>query len=234
MPLYTPLTTFNWIKVMIKGMTIDNIMPNILDDANKLLWMAAPWRWTLGVIDAVAVPANPAGDISIGTLPADFLYAYKVWTVSTSDSGTPRELQIVGALSDDISVVGQATQVQIIGTAGGAGTARLYPQPTNVPSGTKLYIIYKKLAPVIDKANEGTPGVLLMPDEYTPVYNMGCLYYAYLYADDQRAGAAQIQDSRITYSGVLGTFKALIQDMRVQEKLPLADDRPPDRKMDKG
>lgn len=219
---------------MLKGMNIDNIMPNILDDANKLVWMAAPWRWTTGVLAAVALTTNPAGDISIGTLPADFLYATKAWTVATSNAGTPRDLAIVSGLSATPSLKGQPSQIEIIGDAGGAGTARLFPQPAGVPAGTTLYIIYKKTAPIINKSNQGEPGVLIMPDEYTPVYNMGCLYYGYLYADDQRAGSAQVQDAKVTYSGVLGVFKSMIQTMREQEKLPLADDRPADKKIDKG
>lgn len=234
MPTYAPSTSFTWLGIMLKGMDIDQILPNILDDTNKLLWMAAPWRWTLGVLDAVTVPANPTGDLAIGTLPADFLYGYKAWITSTSNAGTPRPLEVVGGLSDDVSVRGVPTQLQIIGDAGGAGTARLYPYPTGMPTGSQLFIIYKKTAPIITKANMGTGGVLVMPDEYSPVYNMGLMYYGYLYADDQRAGAAQMQDQRITTSGAWGMFQSMIQGMRVSEKLPLADDRPQDKKMDKG
>jgi hypothetical protein len=232
MASFIPATSMSWLQAMLKMMNVNPLYPFILDDTNKLMWMAAPWRWTLGIIDAVTIPVDPAGDISIGTLPADFMFGYKAWTTSTADAGIPRDLEIVGVLSDDVSVLGQPTQVQIIGTPGGAGTVRLFPQPENIAAGTKLYILYKKTAPVVNKETQGTAGVLVMPDEYVPAYNMGLLYYGYLYSNDQRAGAATIQDGKVSYSGQYAVFMSMIQQMREREKLPIDTDNVPSKKME--
>lgn len=232
MPNHIPSSSINWVTSYVKNMKLDPILPNLLTDTSKLLWTAAAWRWTLGSLAPATVLANTL-DISLGTLPADFLFGYQAWITATGNSGTPRPLEIVAELPGVTSVVGQPTQLEIIGDAGAAGTARFFPTPGSVPTGSALTIMYKKQAPTLTIANQGTAGALVIPDEYVPVYNMGLLYYAYLYADDPRAGAATYQDGRISYSGQLAVFMSFIQEMRMREKLPVENTRYPDKKGEK-
>ncbi len=226
---FSPASAFTLTKQMVKSMPIENILPDIVDNPSKMFWEAAPWRWTLGALTAVVVPSN-ADDVSLGTLPDDFFFAYQAWLVSDSDAGVPTYLEVVGALPADISVRGPALRIAIEGEAGATGTARFYPAPGTLSANTKLYVLYKKKAPVLTKQNMDKTDVLLFPDDYYFVYCAGMLYYGYLFADDNRAGAATLSEGRIAYSGQLGVFQALIEGVRQREKLPIEDDRMPVQK----
>lgn len=229
MAQFTPAAAFSFAKNMIKKMPAEQIQPDIMDDPSKMFWMAAPWRWTLGALNAVTLTSN-TDDAALGTLPADFLYAYQAWTCSTADDGIPRDLEIVGAIPADTSVRGPATRVAIYGEAGAAGTARFYPAPGTLATGTQLFIIYKKKSPTITKRNMGSATILAFPDEYYPVYKECMMYYAYKYSDDHRAGTATYSDGKVGYGGQLGTAMAMIQETREREKLPILDDRQPGQK----
>ena len=65
-----------------------------------------------------------------------------------------------------------------------------------------------------------TPG--LPPDEWFSVYVEAVLYWAYKYADYDRMGTATVaSNGQVQYSGQLGTLMAVLNDMRLAEKLPL-------------
>jgi len=82
---------------------------------------------------------------------------------------------------------------------------------------------YKKSTPDLTGAIN-TSGALMMPDDYFQVFREGCLYYAFKWATDPRAGGAQVElggngQRTVAYTGQLGVFRAAIEEVRQQETL---------------
>jgi hypothetical protein len=194
---------------------------------NKILWMAAPWRWTLGSLTPFSL-ASGTQDYSI-TLPSDFLYIYDAYI--TDGAKTGRELSVEPFLQSNVGLVGQPSEIAYVGVDGnvtGHGIFRVAPIPATQPTSNapEVYSRYKKTAPIITASNQGTPGVLIFDDEWFWVYQAGVTWLAYLYSDDQRAGSWQVDaNGRAAYTGQLGVFQGAISWMREREKLPLLEPR---------
>jgi len=220
---YRPIDAFDICKRFIKNMPLEQVQVRVLDSVSKVMWMAAPWRWSIGSLPNITLVANTQ-DYTVA-LPADFLYAVTSY-VTDQNGGSPRDLEIVPSMPVG-GLVGQVSRVAFTGTAGTNGTARFFPKPVTLPTGTQTVIsMYKKTAPVITPANVFTAGTLVFDDEWTPVYEAGVLWLSYLFADDTRAGSAQA-DGRGTYSftGQRAVFEANIQLMKEREKLLIVDPR---------
>jgi len=218
-----PDSAFDFAKTMIKKMPLQDIKIRVLDSINKIIWMAAPWRWTIGSLTALNLAASTQ-DYAI-TLPADFLYAVRSYI--TDGAKPTRELSIESALPTAVVLVGQPTRISFTG-AGGSGNARVSPKvPADHPASPTQQIItlYKKTSPLITSGNAATGGVLVMDDEWWWVYEAGVLWLAYLYADDARAGGAQVDpmSGRVQYTGQRGTFEGALIQMKEREKLWLVD-----------
>lgn len=213
---YAPNTAFLVAKEYIKSMPIERISSRVLDEVCSMIWMAAPWRWTLGSLPIVTLAANTQ-DYSIA-LPSDFLFVTEAYIASGSD--IPRKLNVEPALPANVTIIGFPTKVTVFGTPGGAGTLRVMPKPPSVTAGQQVVCLYKKQAPKISDANAGTPGALQLDDEWFYVYQAGVLALAYQYADDPRAGSAQVDSSgRIVWNGQWGIFQAHLAQMRERERL---------------
>jgi hypothetical protein len=176
------------------------------------MWMAAPWRWTIGSLISLPLATN---QIDYGpTIPGDFLFLH---SVSLSDGITPpRDLEVEAAIPDNISVIGQPSRVAMAGNS-----LRVSPRPGNQPSvPPNIVALYKKSAPVITDANMATAGVQVFDDEWFWVFQEGVLWRAYMYGDDSRAGGATVtSDGRIQYTGQRAMFEAGLQFMKENEKL---------------
>lgn len=220
---YFPSAAFDYAKTMVKNMPLDDVKLAILDDAAKMLWHAAPWRWTLGAFPSITLTANTQ-DYTVA-IPSDFLYLQT--SAVTDENGSPtRHLNIV-----PIREVGgspsQPSEISITGTAGTNGTARLYPKVGTIATGVTLKVLstYKQACPNITLANVGT-AILEFDDDWFWVYRSIVLYYAYLYADDQRAGSATFgANGAWQFSGQRAVCEANIQLMREREKLAPSVDR---------
>lgn len=224
MPVYTPTDAFRFSKFFIKQMPLDDVKPLLLDNAMRRLWMAAPWRWTLGNFPVVTLDASRS-DYTV-TDPADFLYlqpgsAY----ISAGDSDVGRDVEVVSAIHSSVKRV-SALPTQVCHPT--TNTVRVSPKPgATVTSGTQLISLYKKVCPQITAANSHEEGVQIFPDEWFHVYVAAVLYEAYLYADDGRAGGAQAQSGgQLVYNGQRGVLEAGIQHMRETEPL-LVQQSPP-------
>src|SRR3954465_11054851 len=88
---YAPSDATTFCKVMVKNMPLENVRVQILDDTLKMLWHAAPWRWTIAAFPTVTLAANTQ-DYTVA-IPSDFLYLQEARVVE-SDEKTPRELMI--------------------------------------------------------------------------------------------------------------------------------------------
>jgi hypothetical protein len=212
---YAPNDAYTYCLTMVKDMPLADIKVQILDDAAKMIWHAAPWRWTIAAFPDVTVLANTA-DYTV-SVPADFLYLQESFMIDEGNEGTPRMLEVVPAMSAG-TVKGQPSEVSVSGT-----TLSLYPIQGAINTGSTLKVIstYKKACPKITSGNAATTGVLVMDDDWFWVYNSCVLYLAYLYADDQRAGGATLNSAgQFQFSGQRAVAEANIALMKDREKLP--------------
>ncbi len=223
MPItWVPEKSFQFATRMTKGMPLDDVKDRILDSPNRIIWNSAPWRWTLGSLDAITL-VNNTQNYTLA-LPADYFYPYQGWITTGADP--VQQIEFMPTLPTDVGVVGLPKRVSIIGEAGTTAAVRFYPKPGSLNPTSRFYAIYKRSPPTITRNNAGTPGILGMPDEWIHVYEAGVLYYAYLFSDDQRAGgASNAGEGRTQYSGQLGLFMGLLDEMKQREPLPTLDPR---------
>jgi len=213
---YCPRDGFDYINAFVKYPNLEPVMPQILDDAARFFWMAAPWRWTLGNITALTLAANTS-DYTI-TDPADFLYI-QPGSVYLSEGGSDvgRYIEVTSHIHSTVQQIGgQPSQISHPAT----DTYRVFPKPgSSVTSGTKIIAMYKKTCPTITAANAQTTGVQVFDDEWFWVYKSIVLYFAYLYTDDQRAGGSQSDGKSATYTGQRGIVEANLAIMKMREPL---------------
>lgn len=215
----TSSAAFDYCKVMVKGMPLQDIQYTIADDACKMIWGAAPWRWTVAPFATPVTLVANTQDYNI-TLPADFLYMQDAYL--TNSQGDVRTNLDIVATSITGGSPGIPVEISITGTPGGAGVLRTYPKIGNIKSGDTYQIIctYKKQSPTIASGNFASAGSLVMDDTWFWVFKSGMLYYAYLYADDPRAGEAVIDDrGSYKFTGQRGVFESNIALMKEREKL---------------
>lgn len=212
--ILTPDMAFEYAESMVKLAPLGDVKADILYDASAMIWTAAPWRWTVAVIAPVTITASTQ-DIAV-TYPTDFMRIYKAYI---NDAQTARELKVVSALPVNTQV-GMPNYLAKV-----SATARFDQTYPTLPTGMtpKLTIFYKKNAPAVQN-NSGSAGVLEMDDEWFWVYRHAVLYYAYLYADDNRAGGSTVAVGKdgvpqVQYNGQLGVVHAAINEMRLAEPL---------------
>lgn len=221
---YAPIDAFSQSKVFIKLMPLEAVQSFILDNALKMMWMAAPWRWTLGNFPVVTLAPSKTEYTIVD--PADLLYIQpdSVY-ISDGADDVGRDVEVVSHINFEVKRVSAATS-QVCHPA--ANTVRISPKPgATVTSGTQLIGLYKKTCPVITSESAYTPGIQVFDDEWFWVYVSAVLYQAYLFADDGRAGNVQFSDGgRPTYSGQRGVFEANVQLMRETEPLLISQEPP--------
>ncbi len=208
-----PVDAFALCKRYIGNMPLETVQVRILDDVNKLFWMAAPWRWTVGNLTSIAITASTQ-DYTLAP-PSDFLYILDSYITNGT---TTNHLKVVPSLPAATLVKGNVDFVSYQGS----NTFRVFPNPgaASTPA-SSLVSFYKKQAPIITASNQNTAGTLVFDDEYFPIYESGVLWMAYLYSDDSRAGAAQIDGKgNMQYSGQRAVFEAGIANMLRREPMP--------------
>lgn len=220
--LLTPFTAFEYAKSFIGKMDLERLSPRLLDDVNKMFWVYAPWRWSLGLLPQITLASNTQ-DYPI-TLPADFLYLYDILQL---DGKTTRHIK-PAAIYPQTGVLraGQAGSAAVM-VVGGQNVLRIDPTPGTIPTTApteRLVGIYKQTAPVIDESTQYTAGALLIPDEFFWVYQEGVLWKAMQWAQDPRAGDTSFQGGQIKYSGQRAAFEAALATCAQQEKLYMVDE----------
>jgi len=211
---YRPYDALAYAKLFIKNMPLEKLQARILDDANKYIWMAAPWRWTISSLSSTITLVNGQQDYTLAP-PANFLkpiYAY-----IADGTTTKMDLDISPSLPSDVVQKGTPTRMAYMGS----NTWRFYPIP--VVSGTKEVIIeYKKKSPTITNQTSYTEGYLEMDDEWFWVYEQAVLWKAYWFADDQRGGNTQFDNSgKWAMTQARAELDVSIEMMRQRELLPI-------------
>lgn len=217
---FTPQQAADYAKRYVKNMPFEQVAIQVCDDVSKYMWMAAPWRWSIGAFPNISL-LNSTQDYT-ASLPADFLYLENAY-ITDQTGGVPRILHIEPFLAPG-GKQGTPSRLAIVsGSPGGSGTVRFLPAPGagSIPTSSTVISHYKKQAPTIKASNMNTAGTLVFDDEWFHVYVSGVLYYAYLFGDDQRAGGAQIDPAsgKVSFSGQRGVWEANIALMKQREKL---------------
>ncbi len=223
---YSPYQALEYAKQYIKNMPLERVAVRVLDDANKIFWQAAPWRWTVETLTAITVTSNTQ-DYTLAP-PSDFNYLINAYI---SDGSTiVRHLEVAPSLPASCLVNGNPINISYEGS----NLFRLFPNPGTLPASPIRQIIgtYKKTTPNITASNIGTGGVLIFDDAYFPVYEAAVLYYAYLYADDQRAGSVSFENGKVSYSGQKALYEAMVQSLREKEPMPEFNNRVANDKKD--
>lgn len=213
-----PFQALTYVKEMIKRMPVDRVQVSILQDASSMIWMAAPWRWTIGTFGPLAITAGQ----STVTL-AGVSSLLRLEKLVISDAVTSRALQVVATLPASPALTAKPNLGCLVPTP----TPKVQFENTfpPLPSGDSwnMWGWYKITAPVITNANMNTNGLLLMDDEWFWVFNEAVLYYAYKFADDQRAGgstvAAGANGTQIQYTGQIGVVHSALEEMRRSESV---------------
>lgn len=221
---YAPNTAFDNAKTYIRKMPLQDVQYQILDDANKLIWMADSWRWTIGSLPNFNLTSNTQDYTA--TEPADFLYTTKAYV---TDGNKSQPLRVEPAISTTEVLTGGWPEMI---SRSGTNTFRVFPKVGSLATGDVVTVVqlYKKTAPLIDVSNAATGGALVMPDEWFHVYFAAVLYYAYLYANDSHAGGPQYNASskETIYVGQLGVVMSMIEGMRAREPMHTEWDFRPD------
>lgn len=213
MPSYVPSAALELAKRFVRNERLGDaqVWGRIRQAASDMIWAAAPWRWTIAALNAI--PLQP-GVSSYGvTFPADFDYIHEAYI---SDGKTWESLRPVPALIvPDFS--GKPMRVAAVPAQG-----KIMVAPVPAVAGWTLFVYYKKVPPVVQG---NVAGELQMPDCWAWVYETVVLYYAYLYADDVRAGGVQVQVTpnglALQFSGQRAAVEAAIALMREREPMPL-------------
>jgi hypothetical protein len=218
---YSPHAAFEKAHSYVKDMPLREVQVRILDQISKMIWMAAPWRWSIGDLPVTTLAADTT-DYSIA-IPSDFLYATDAFYTDKALQTHP--LLIEPALPADVGVPGLISRIAITGTPGSTGTLRIAPKTgTTIESPAPVIIsLYKKTSPILSESNIHTPGIISLPDEWFWVFEEGVLWQAYLWGDDTRAGGATVSEDRVQYQGQYANFMAALIQMRAREKLPVQE-----------
>lgn len=213
----TPYNALEYVKPFIGNMDVERLLPRILDDVNKMFWVYAPWRWSLGLFQQITLTSNTQ-DYPV-TLPADFLYLYDILQL---DGKTTRHIKPTAVFPQTgVLRAGQAGSGAIM-TVAAQTVLRIDPTPGTIPAtaaAERLVGIYKMVAPTIDKTTMYTAGALLIPDDFFWVYLEGVMWKAMAWAQDPRAGETSFKGGQIAYSGQRAAFEAAMATCAQQEKL---------------
>lgn len=226
---YTASDAITWVKNWLKNAPIDavdEVKYGIPDDIIKMIWMSAPWRFSVGMLPVVTLASNTQ-TYSI-VLPSDYLYPISGYLIGGTEQPL-KHLLPVPLVATTYVPTGSPSRFYISGAASTTGTLYTYPKPGTL-STTPQYIMpyYKKTAPLIDATTYSSAGSLILDDEWFWVFREGVLWKSYLWADDPRAGQVEATpEGKAQYSGQRAIFEAALSEMKLREPLLLLDDEKP-------
>ncbi len=213
------IEAFDYAKRNLKNMPLESIQTRLLDSVNKMMWMAAPFRWTVGTLTPITL-VTATSDYTLAP-PADFLYLISSYI--SDGLNTVRHLEVVPSIPANIIVTGMPEFISYQGS----NTFRISPIPgTLVLPAKSLISYYKKIAPTVTAENAFTAGTLVFDDEWFQTYMEGVMWQAYLWGDDQRAGTANVDGTgKMAFTGQRATFEAGLAQMVQREPMPIYDAR---------
>lgn len=215
------IDAIDYAQRYIKNVPLLPVQTKLVNEVNTIMWLAAPWRWTLGSLPTFTLVANQQ-DYTIN-YPADFLYAVDGSVIISNGDGDERDLRVVPTLPTAVGYVGQVNRISYPAAAGAVGgTVRVAPKPAQVQGTQTVLGLYKK-SPTLFTNHTVYTTAMPFGDEWYHVYQSGILWKAYQYADDGRAGDASTQGDQTRYNGARAQFEANLQDMMAREPLNLVN-----------
>lgn len=196
-----------------KQCNIGSVSTSVGRSAQRLIWQAAPWSWTVGLITPVTITAG-AQDQAF-TKPTDF---QRFEFLRYGDGVSMRDLQNVATIEVTTQIGSPEFACYLSNTL---DYIRLDQVPPTGGAAIKLIGIYKKsLAEPFDIA--AATGI---DDAWFHVYQEAFLYFGYKWADDPRAGGSttvwtpSAEAPQVQHTGQYGLVMSLIEDMRKTEPL---------------
>jgi len=212
-----PIEALDYAKIYIKRMPLNQVFTQLANRVSNIMWMAAPWRWTIGSTPTFTL-TGAQQNYTIN-YPADWLYPIR--STVTDGKLTEPNLEIVPLIETVTGFVGSPKQIAFTGTAGQVGgPVQISPVPATVTGTLVVTGLYKKkITPYTNQTIYNT--VVPFPDEWFWVFEDGMLWAAYQYGDDRRAGDATIDPSsgKLSYSGQRAQFEAGLEQMRQREPM---------------
>lgn len=202
-----------YVKLAAANLSDGSVDVTAADMANSRIWIAYPWRWTLGSLTAIAL-VDGTQDYTIGN--SDHYRPVNLWITRTDL--TPDEyqpLKIKEHLPPELARNVGWPSFQTISWEKSINKFRL-EAAASVPSGTTLRIDgdYQKVPTKITALS----ATLAADDAYFETYMDWLLYYLYKFTDDSRAGGVVISgDGRKQYTGQLGKAMESLWEMKSQE-----------------
>lgn len=210
---YAPNDALTFAKRFVKGTLVDasTVGPQICDAAARMLWMAAPWSWTVGVLP-IATLAADTQTYNV-TDPTDLLRLE--WAGWSRANDRMEELAIVSVVPTDTAYNQPPKKIAISAITGGNVTLKLWPCPASIEG--RIFTLYKKVMTKIVTGNISS-AVLVFPDEFFHVYEEAVLYWAFKFSQDVRAGEAVWKpDGSFQFTGQLAVVMALVEAYRKNE-----------------
>lgn len=216
---YTHQQAIDHAKAFLRNIPTQDIEEIAADRVYSQIWVAFPWPWTLSQLTAIALTDDvqdysiAAADVTTGFYR--LVYARIVRTDITPDEF--RELIITDFLPPELTRKGGLEQIRYIARDKRSGLLRL-EMAVSEPAGVTLEIQgdFQRTPTKVD--NTVLSNTLTLPDHYFPVYVEGIKWQFYRFADDPRAGVAQVDGrGNKVYTGQLGTFMGMLDDMKRAE-----------------
>jgi hypothetical protein len=213
----TPQQALDYAKRFIGNIPVDDSAMNvrILDSAHKRLWMRAPWRWTVGMLEPAAM-VNGQQEINLVATAADLSYLLHARVVNTDN---PHDLQVVSHIPENYGLIsGRPSQIAFV--SGTPQKLRLSPSPSGYTTLPTIFSAYKRTATELTSGNIGSSYSTLagVPDDWFWVYEEMVLLRALQFVNSPRAGSVTVNGNQAQYTGQMGVVEAAIQEMLAHEK----------------
>lgn len=214
MATYTAQNAIDLVRRFIKQIPLSDSSVDIMlcDRVNSVMWTAWPWRWSQASLTAIPL-VDSQQDYALNSGDATALLRLLHARIARTDL-TPdefREIDVAEHLSPELTRKGGINQIRKIAYVPALAKLRL-DLAAAVPTGTTLAIQGEyQTNPTKITALATT---LVWPDQYFDVFTEGLLWKAYQFADDSRAGTAQmVKGGRVVYTGQMGVFFGALQRM---------------------
>lgn len=231
MPTKLPIEALAYAKQFVKGMPLERVYVDIVQDAYNYMWFAAPWRWTVGGGLDFPLVANQYEYIFSGgsAPPADYLYLAEAKLITNDNSQQLLPLEIVSYLPSTSNLGTNPTKIAELPGAipGTSVTYRVYPVKQTLQGTNTVVCSYKRKPRAWDAKTIYTTAVEF-PDEWFYVFKSLVLYHAYKFSNDDRAGGATVdpEEGKIVMNGQRGLAEGELLLMKSREKIPVLDQRP--------
>lgn len=216
MGTYTAQNAVDLVSKYVKSIPLTDVSLALCDQTNSIIHLAYPWRWTVKELTAISL-VNDQQDYSISTV-TDFQRLLRLKLRRTDITPNEvRELKLVEYLSPELSQKGGLETIRRAAIYEYGPKIRL-ERAVYLPTGVTIQITGEYQFQPTKLTSLGT--ALLPPDQYFSVFTEGLLWRVYKYADDDRAGSIQVvKNGGIVYTGQMGVFYALLQQMKESEDM---------------